>query len=150
MKVYLILKHFYQLMKTSDSKRGSNASSISSNSLLNSVSGGSDKQLVRRSSGKEKRLVRRSSSKSTRDKENGANVSTSGIASSSKKWDSGASKVASLGSSIPCELPMVSGTSPARTKMMNRHSNPVGITEQDCTEVDVQTYHVTLTYKPRI
>lgn len=134
-------------MRTSDSKRGSNASSISSNSLLNSVTGGSDKQLVRRSSGKEKRLVRRSSSKCKRDKENGAN--TSGIASCSKKWDSGISKV-SLGSSISAEPPMVSGSSPARSKVLNRHSNPIGITEQDCTEVDVQTYHVTLTYKPRI
>lgn len=140
-------------MKTSDSKRGSNASSVSSNSLLNSVGGGSDKQLVRRSSGKEKRLVRRSSSKSKRDKENGANascMSTSGIATCSKKWDSGVSKVVSLGSSLPTEPPVVSGSSPARTKVINRHSNPVGITEQDCTEVDVQAYHVTLTYKPRI
>lgn len=139
-------------MKTSDSKRGSNASSISSNSLLNSVAGGSDKQLVRRHSGKERRLVRRSSSKSKRDKENGANtscVSTSGGGTSSKKWDSGINKV-SLGSSLSVEPPMVSGTSPARTKGHNRHSNPVGITEQDCTEIDVQTYHVSLTYKPRI
>lgn len=136
-----------KLLKTSDSKRGSNASSISSNSLLNSVAGGSDKQLVRRSSGKEKRLVRRSSSKCKRDKENGSN--TSGIASCSKKWDSGITKV-SLGSSIPADPPMVSGSSPARAKVLNRHSNPIGITEQDCTEVDVQTYHVTLTYKPRI
>lgn len=137
-------------MKTSDSKRGSNASSISSNSLMNSVSGGSDKQLVRRSSGKEKRLVRRSSSKSKKDKENGANtLSASGIASCSKKWDTNLGKV-SLGSSLPAEPPMVSGSSPSRTKVLNRHSTPVGITEQDCTEVDVQTYHVTLTYKPRI
>lgn len=137
-------------MKTSDSKRGSNASSISSNSLMNSVAGGSDKQLVRRSSGKEKRLVRRSSSKSKKDKENGANtLSASGIASCSKKWDTNLGKV-SLGSSLPAEPPMVSGSSPSRTKVLNRHSTPVGITEQDCTEVDVQTYHVTLTYKPRI
>lgn len=137
-------------MKTSDSKRGSNASSISSNSLMNSVAGGSDKQLVRRSSGKEKRLVRRSSSKSKKDKENGANtLSASGIASCSKKWDTNLGKV-SLGSSLPAEPPMVSGSSPSRTKVLNRHSTPIGITEQDCTEVDVQTYHVTLTYKPRI
>lgn len=139
-------------MKTSDSKRGSNASSISSNSLLNTVAGGSDKQLVRRSSGKEKRLVRRSSSKSKRDKENGANtscVSTTGIATCSKKRDSGISKV-SLGSSISVEPTVVSGSSPARTKVISRHSNPIGITEQDCTEIDVQAYHVTLTYKPRI
>lgn len=137
-------------MKTSDSKRGSNASSISSNSLMNSVAGGSDKQLVRRSSGKEKRLVRRSSSKSKKDKENGANtLSASGIASCSKKWDTSLGKV-SLGSSLPAEPPMVSGSSPSRTKVLNRHSTPIGITEQDCTEVDVQTYHVTLTYKPRI
>ena len=139
-------------MKTSDSKRGSNASSISSNSLMNSVTGGSDKQLVRRSSGKEKRLVRRSSSKSKKDKENGANASSlsaSGIASCSKKWDSNIGKV-SLGSSLSVEPPMVSGSSPSRSKVLNRHSTPVGITEQDCTEVDVQTYHVTLTYKPRI
>lgn len=137
-------------MKTSDSKRGSNASSISSNSLMNTVAGGSDKQLVRRSSGKEKRLVRRSSSKSKKDKENGANtLSASGIASCSKKWDTNLGKV-SLGSSLPAEPPMVSGSSPSRTKVLNRHSTPVGITEQDCTEVDVQTYHVTLTYKPRI
>lgn len=137
-------------MKTSDSKRGSNASSISSNSLMNSVAGGSDKQLVRRSSGKEKRLVRRSSSKSKKDKENGANtLSASGIASCSKKWDTNLGKV-SLGSSLPAEPPMVSGSSPSRSKVLNRHSTPIGITEQDCTEVDVQTYHVTLTYKPRI
>lgn len=137
-------------MKTSDSKRGSNASSISSNSLMNTVAGGSEKQLVRRSSGKEKRLVRRSSSKSKKDKENGANtLSASGIASCSKKWDTNLGKV-SLGSSLPAEPPMVSGSSPSRTKVLNRHSTPVGITEQDCTEVDVQTYHVTLTYKPRI
>lgn len=137
-------------MKTSDSKRGSNASSISSNSLMNSVAGGSDKQLVRRSSGKEKRLVRRSSSKSKKDKENGANtLSASGIASCSKKWDTNLGKV-SHGSSLPAEPPMVSGSSPSRSKVLNRHSTPVGITEQDCTEVDVQTYHVTLTYKPRI
>lgn len=137
-------------MKTSDSKRGSNASSISSNSLMNSVAGGSDKQLVRRSSGKERRLVRRSSSKSKKDKENGANtLSASGIASCSKKWDTNLGKV-SLGSSLPAEPPLVSGSSPSRSKVLNRHSTPVGITEQDCTEVDVQTYHVTLTYKPRI
>ncbi|KFM81837.1 hypothetical protein X975_25809, partial [Stegodyphus mimosarum] len=142
----------FKQMKTSDSKRGSNASSISSNSLLNSV--GSDKQLVRRSSGKEKRLVRRSSSKSKRDKENGTNascVSTSGIATSSKnKRDSGTTKVVSLGGSAPTEPPTVSGSSPTRAKVINRLSNPVGITEQDCTELDVQTFHVTLTYKPRI
>lgn len=137
-------------MKTSDSKRGSNASSISSNSLMNTVAGGSDKQLVRRSSGKEKRLIRRSSSKSKKDKENGANtLSASGIASCSKKWDTNLGKV-SLGSSLPAEPPMVSGSSPSRTKVLNRHSTPLGITEQDCTEVDVQTCHLSLSYKPRI
>lgn len=26
----------------------------------------------------------------------------------------------------------------------------MGVTPQDCTEMDVQTFHVTLTYKPRI
>ncbi|GFT68395.1 rho GTPase-activating protein 20 [Nephila pilipes] len=143
-----------KLMRTNDSKRGSNASSVSSSSLLNTVGGGSDNQLVRRPSGKGSRLVRRSSSKSKRDKENGAGascVSTSGLATSSKnKRDSGVSKVVSLGSSVSTEPLPVSGSSPARAKMMNRLSNPVGITEQDCTELDVQSFHVTLTYKPRI
>ncbi|GFY75989.1 rho GTPase-activating protein 20 [Trichonephila inaurata madagascariensis] len=143
-----------KLMRTNDSKRGSNASSVSSSSLLNTVGSGSDNQLVRRPSGKGSRLVRRSSSKSKRDKENGAGascVSTSGLAASSKnKRDSGVSKVVSLGSSVSTEPLPVSGSSPARTKMLNRLSNPVGITEQDCTELDVQSFHVTLTYKPRI
>ncbi|GIY14404.1 rho GTPase-activating protein 20 [Caerostris darwini] len=140
-----------KLMRTSDSKRGSNASSVSSSSLLNTVGGGSDNQLVRKPSGKGNRLVRRSSSKSKRDKENGAGASSSGLASSSKsKRDSAVSKVVSLGSSVSSEPLPVSGSSPARAKMMNRLSNPVGITEQDCTELDVQSFHVTLTYKPRI
>ncbi|XP_055952343.1 uncharacterized protein LOC129988204 isoform X4 [Argiope bruennichi] len=139
----------YKLMRTSDSKRGSNASSVSSSSLLNTVGGGSDNQLVRRPSGKGSRLVRRSSSKSKRDKENGAGASAS-TSSSKNKRDSGVSKVVSLGSSVSSEPLPVSGSSPARAKMMNRLSNPVGITEQDCTELDVQSFHVTLTYKPRI
>ncbi|GFX87961.1 uncharacterized protein TNCV_4374261 [Trichonephila clavipes] len=148
-----VTKHT-MLMRTNDSKRGSNASSVSSSSLLNTVGSGSDNQLVRRPSGKGSRLVRRSSSKSKRDKENGAGascVSTSGLAASSKnKRDSGVSKVVSLGSSVSTEPLPVSGSSPARTKMLNRLSNPVGITEKDCTELDVQSFHVTLTYKPRI
>ncbi|XP_042898219.1 unconventional myosin-IXa isoform X2 [Parasteatoda tepidariorum] len=141
-----------KMMRTADSKRGSNASSVSSNSLLNSVTGGSDKQLVRKSSGKEKRLVRRSSSKSKRDKENGAGAScvTTTASSSKGKRDSSGSKVVSLGTSMSSEPLPVSGSSPARVKVMNRLSNPVGITEQDCTELDVQSFHVTLTYKPRI
>ncbi|KAG8191655.1 hypothetical protein JTE90_016445 [Oedothorax gibbosus] len=131
-----------KLMRTNDSKRGSNASSVSSNSLLNSVGGGSDNQLVRRLSGKGSRLVRRSSSKSKRDKENGSSGASTSV-----------NKSVSMGLGC-CQgseaMPNVSGSSPTRAKVMNRMSNPVGITEQDCTELDVQSFHVTLTYKPRI
>lgn len=59
---------------------------------------------------------------------------------------------------IPLILAMMnspkSGAGPYSPMSMDSSSpSPIsgqGITDQDCTEVDVHTYHVTLTYKPRI
>lgn len=79
--------------------------------------------LVRRSSSKDKdRRSNRGSGR--RNKENGRDKQQSGTSAATAESNSGAA----------------SG--------VTRSNNP--LTEQDCTEMDVQTIHVTLTYKPRI
>lgn len=49
-----------------------------------------------------------------------------------------------------CYSPMPMDTSPQRLSSSPSQVIGQSVTDQDCTEVDVHTYHVTLTYKPRI
>lgn len=92
--------------------------------------------IVRRSSSKDKerRLVRRSSSK--KDKENGQKGSRGRSASADVKAGGGA---AGEYTSSPRRRPTPPGPDTA-----------IPLTDQDCTETDVQRVHVSLTYKPRI
>ncbi|KAK4305767.1 hypothetical protein Pmani_022356 [Petrolisthes manimaculis] len=92
--------------------------------------------MVRRSSSKDKerRLVRRSSSK--KDKENGQKGSRGRSASADVKAGGGAGGEYT---SSPRRRPTPPGPDPA-----------IPLTDQDCTETDVQRVHVSLTYKPRI
>ncbi|KAK3885497.1 hypothetical protein Pcinc_010238 [Petrolisthes cinctipes] len=92
--------------------------------------------MVRHSSskGKERRLVRRSSSK--KDKEYGQKGSRGRSASADVKAGGGAGGEYT---SSPRRHPTQPGPDPA-----------IPLTDQDCTETDVQRVHVSLTYKPRI
>ncbi|RWS14131.1 uncharacterized protein B4U79_15814 [Dinothrombium tinctorium] len=105
--------------------------SESSAPLSPSSAGKAQKTVIRRTSSKEKRLVRRSSSK--KDKENGKSVPNTPVSASGGLPVSG-----DLSSDVPGVVTDL-GT-----------SSGCNITESDCTEMDVQSFHFTLTYKPRI
>lgn len=130
------------------------------------------KQLVRRSSSKEKerRLIRRTSSK--KNKENGAGGGTKSKMASPPSQTQPSSP-ACLPSSIdhssifPSEAPAFAFNATEPEPASEDMRVPAGIVvdprlehsaepgdpqvfEKDCTETDIQTFHVTLTYKPRI
>ncbi|RWS30956.1 uncharacterized protein B4U80_09792 [Leptotrombidium deliense] len=86
------------------------------------------KPIIRRTSSKEKRLVRRSSSK--KDKENGKSVPNTPVSAGLP-----------VSGDMSSEMPGV-GTDLGSSSGCN--------TESECTEMDVQSFHFTLTYKPRI
>ncbi|XP_023230368.1 uncharacterized protein LOC111630490 isoform X2 [Centruroides sculpturatus] len=127
-----------KILNLDENKCPSASSSVSLNSNIPSGGIERERQLIRRTSSKEKKLVRRSSSKK-QDKENGNNYTSSKHGSSHYGLPSS--------SGISYEGKLQTTASPKRGT--SGTSSP-GITEQDCTEVDVQTFHVTLTYKPRI
>lgn len=127
----------YQILNLEENKCPSASSSVSLNSNIQSSGLDRERQLIRRTSSKEKKLVRRSSSKK-QDKENGNNYA-------SKHGGSHYGLPSSSGISYEGKLQTT-----ASPKRGTSGTSSPGITEQDCTEVDVQTFHVTLTYKPRI
>jgi hypothetical protein len=106
---------------------------------------------IRRSSSrtdKSRHLPHRSSSR-RKNKENGAKQTPSlvtqppGIITQSQRNGSDEKKSAQLEEGRGGKKAVVSGGDDGRGVVM-------GVTPQDCTEMDVQTFHVTLTYKPRI
>lgn len=126
-----------KILNLEENKCPSASSSVSLNSNIQSSGLDRERQLIRRTSSKEKKLVRRSSSKK-QDKENGNNYA-------SKHGGSHYGLPSSSGISYEGKLQTT-----ASPKRGTSGTSSPGITEQDCTEVDVQTFHVTLTYKPRI
>ena len=106
---------------------------------------------VRRSSSrsdKSRHLPHRSSSR-RKNKENGAKQTQSlvsqppGVITQSQRNGSDEKKSSQLEEGRGGKKAVVSGGDDGRGVVM-------GVTPQDCTEMDVQTFHVTLTYKPRI
>ncbi|KAG1675291.1 Rho GTPase-activating protein 20 [Nymphon striatum] len=107
--------------------------------------------LLRRSSSKEKRLVRRNSSKSKKDKENGKKERVYGAEAMLIHDNKPTSAILHSPKTGPGSYsPMPMDTSPQRLSSSPSQVINQSVTDQDCTEVDVHTYHVTLTYKPRI
>ncbi|XP_076329185.1 uncharacterized protein LOC143235176 isoform X2 [Tachypleus tridentatus] len=127
-----------KVMKIEGTQRTSIASSLSSGSVAGAAApcSASERHLIRRTSSKEKKLIRRSSSKNKQDKENGKG-SGSKLATS---HSSGTLYATDLGTEA----------SPRKSGSVVKVGSSHGITDQDCTEEIVHTYHVTLTYKPRI
>ncbi|XP_014229523.1 uncharacterized protein LOC106654251 isoform X2 [Trichogramma pretiosum] len=131
--------------------RGSNRSS--SGNIASGLSASAEsvkRQSVRRNSSREKSRLQRSSSR--RNKENGAK-STRNSSDSAKsrsletvKANKSVSRV-SVQDHQPAEK-IHKNEAEASPEQLNQQTNNIG--PQDCTEMDVQTFHVTLTYKPRI
>ncbi|XP_069684730.1 T-cell activation Rho GTPase-activating protein isoform X2 [Periplaneta americana] len=128
--------------------RGSNTMSSSGNIVGAGLSASAEsvkRPSIRRSSSrsdKSRHLPHRSSSR-RKNKENGAKQVSqpSGIITQSQR-NSGEERKLDEGRGGKKTV-VVSGGDDGKGVM-------VGVTPQDCTEMDVQTFHVTLTYKPRI
>lgn len=99
-------------------------------------------------SDKSRYLPHRSSSR-RKNKENGAKqaqpvvTQPSGIITQSQRNGSDEKKSSQMDEGKGGKKAVVSGRDDGRGLV-------TGVTPQDCTEMDVQTFHVTLTYKPRI
>ncbi|XP_046431426.1 unconventional myosin-IXa isoform X2 [Neodiprion pinetum] len=129
--------------------RGSNRSSSGNIAAGLSVSAESVKRpSLRRTSSREKSRLHRSSSR--RNKENGAKVRAA-EASKSRSTEVTKSKIVRVSLEQPAEKMLKNNEETLNDKdgtVAQRNDSPIG--PQDCTEMDVQTFHVTLTYKPRI
>lgn len=107
---------------------------------------------IRRNSSREKARIHRTSSK--RNKENGTKIQrNTSDASKSRSLETVKSKTVRVSIDQPAEKILKNSeevlTEPGKDHM-NLQTADISIGPQDCTEMDVQTFHVTLTYKPRI
>ncbi|XP_012250539.2 uncharacterized protein LOC105682899 isoform X1 [Athalia rosae] len=129
--------------------RGSNRSSSGNIATGLSASAESVKRpSLRRTSSREKSRLHRSSSR--RNKENGAKVRAV-EATKSRSSDVSKAKTIRVSLDPPAEKMSKNNEEISNDKdrsVAQRNESPIG--PQDCTEMDVQTFHVTLTYKPRI
>ncbi|XP_015596904.1 uncharacterized protein LOC107268541 isoform X2 [Cephus cinctus] len=135
--------------------RGSNKSS--SGNIATGLSASADsvkRSSLRRTSSREKSRLHRSSSR--RNKENGAKARASDT-SKSRSLETVKAKAVRVSVEQPMERmsknseDLHADIDASKGKDVAIHHNsetPIG--PQDCTEMDVQTFHVTLTYKPRI
>lgn len=102
---------------------------------------------IRKASSKEKCNLHRSSSR--KNKENGVKIRT--IESKSHSLET--IKLNSPGLLKNQQLDDTTknaSTTSSTEKHCNSLERNISVGPQDCTEIDVQTFHVTLTYKPRI
>ncbi|KAK0084715.1 hypothetical protein PV325_006524 [Microctonus aethiopoides] len=133
--------------------RGSNRSSSGNIATGLSASAESIKRpSLRRTASREKSRLHRSSSR--RNKENGTKSRTSIDACKSRSMETMKMKRVSI------EQPIEKIMKNTSEELLNNEVHPkecnkekstdLSVGPQDCTEMDVQTFHVTLTYKPRI
>ncbi|XP_066588663.1 unconventional myosin-IXAb-like isoform X2 [Prorops nasuta] len=132
--------------------RGSNRSSSGNIAAGLSASAESVKRpSLRRNSSREKSRLHRSSSR--RNKENGAK-GRSTEACKSRSLETMKAKTVRVTVDQPAEKMLKSSHEVIDENdgkdLLAVHGTDVQIGPQDCTEMDVQTFHVTLTYKPRI
>ncbi|XP_015124597.1 uncharacterized protein LOC107046490 [Diachasma alloeum] len=122
--------------------RGSNRSSSGNIATGLSASAESVKRpSLRRTASREKSRLHRSSSR--RNKENGAKCRSD----SGKSRSLEAMKMKRVSLDLPAEK-ILKNSEELPNEVDKTAEMPIG--PQDCTEMDVQTFHVTLTYKPRI
>ncbi|XP_058789264.1 uncharacterized protein LOC131663139 isoform X2 [Phymastichus coffea] len=127
--------------------RGSNRSSSGNIATALSASAESVKRpSLRRNSSREKSRLHRSSSR--RNKENGAK-SRGTESSKSRSMETVKAKGARVMIDQQPAEKMIKNDDDEKSPQDQRAMTPQ-IGPQDCTEMDVQTFHVTLTYKPRI
>lgn len=109
---------------------------------------------LRRNSSREKSRLHRSSSR--RNKENGAKSRGASESSKSRSLETVKAKGARVTIDQQPAEKMIKNSDELsqlteQNSTGNAHQQPdIAIGPQDCTEMDIQTFHVTLTYKPRI
>ncbi|XP_032453869.1 uncharacterized protein LOC100118685 isoform X4 [Nasonia vitripennis] len=135
--------------------RGSNRSSSGNIATGLSASAESVKRpSIRRNSSREKSRLHRSSSR--RNKENGAKSRGASESSKSRSLETVKAKGARVTiDQQPAEKMIKNSDELSQLAEQNNTGNAhqqsdIAIGPQDCTEMDIQTFHVTLTYKPRI
>ncbi|XP_014471661.1 PREDICTED: uncharacterized protein LOC106742857 isoform X2 [Dinoponera quadriceps] len=132
--------------------RGSNRSSSGNIAAGLSASAESVKRpSLRRTSSREKQRLHRSSSR--RNKENGAKARTAEAACKSRSLETMKTKIVRVVEQ-PAEKKILDNSreiiEERKEHACTTHGGDGTIGPQDCTEMDVQSFHVTLTYKPRI
>lgn len=100
---------------------------------------------LRRTASREKTRLHRSSSR--RNKENGAKCRSSVDTGKSRSLE--AMKMKRVSIEQPADKIIIQNTDQLLNDDVEKSSD-VTKSQQDCTDIDVQTFHVTLTYKPRI
>lgn len=111
---------------------------------------------LRRTSSREKQRLHRSSSR--RNKENGAKARAAEAACKSRSLETMKTKIVRVVTmEQPVEKKILDSRDIIEERSIREHacttatsSGDSTVGPQDCTEMDVQTFHVTLTYKPRI
>ncbi|XP_046827117.1 uncharacterized protein LOC124427820 isoform X2 [Vespa crabro] len=131
--------------------RGSNRSSSGNIGGLSASAESVKRPSLRRTSSRDKTRIHRSSTR--RNKENGAK-GRSIDACKSRSMETIKTKTVRVAIDQPVEKMLKSSRDVIKEigneERIEVHTSDVPIGPQDCTEMDVQSFHVTLTYKPRI